>query len=65
MFQDRYCDRCVRDEAFRDGSGDSCEIAAQGYGVAIGLTPPVEWVAENGLPRCTAFTPTQGARDDG
>lgn len=54
-FQGHFCDLCKRDDAFRVGTGDSCPIAAQGFGVALGLEPPAEWVAENGEPRCTAF----------
>lgn len=54
-FQDAFCDRCTKDAAFRAGTGDSCRIAAQGFGVAIGLAPPPEWVEADGEPSCTAF----------
>lgn len=54
-FQDRFCDRCVRDAGFRAGTDDSCPIAAQGYGTALGLTPPAEWVGGEAGPSCTAF----------
>lgn len=54
-FQSTHCDLCVRDAAYRDGTGDSCPIAAQGFGVSLGLEPPPEWVDVNGDPTCTAM----------
>lgn len=60
-FQDSFCGRCTKDAAFRAGTGDSCTIAAQGYGVALGLEPPPEWVEADGEPRCTAFDAEAGA----
>lgn len=55
-FQMSFCDQCVRDQAFREDRGDSCSIAAQGFGVAVGLEPPPEWVEEAGEVSCTAFS---------
>lgn len=56
-FMASFCDRCERDEAFRQGTGDSCSIVAdtmcldtdeEGY--------PVEWRQDGPEgPRCTAF----------
>jgi len=54
-FQEGFCDRCIRDEPYRAGTGDSCPIAAQGFGVALGLEPPHEWVDGDAGPICTAF----------
>ncbi len=53
----RFCDRCVRDAAFRDGTGDSCSIAANTmiYDVADNAYP-AEWRKDGSEgPRCTAF----------
>lgn len=54
-FDDRFCSQCIRDAAFRAGTGDSCEIAADGFGVALGLEPPPQWIEDEDGPGCTAF----------
>jgi hypothetical protein len=54
-FYAAFCSRCLKDAPFRDGSGDSCPIAAQGFGVALGLEPPPEWVRGDNGPACAAF----------
>jgi len=59
-FEDRFCDRCERDAAFRAETGDSCPIAAQGFGVSLGLEPPPEWVEGGDGPTCTAFESEAG-----
>jgi hypothetical protein len=56
IFMDRFCDRCRHDTAFRDGTGDSCLIAANA--VALKVTDPgypAEWIEDERGPRCTAF----------
>lgn len=55
-FMSRFCDRCQRDAAYRDGTGDSCPIAAAT--MAFKITDPdypTEWVQDDSGPRCTAF----------
>ncbi len=58
-FIERWCGRCLRDEAYRNGTGDSCPIVADS--LAIGdindLRYPKEWVEDEpfGNARCTAF----------
>lgn len=60
-FMEAFCDRCVCDRAFRDGTGDSCPIAANTMVYDLDDPEyPEEW-REDGPegPRCTAFTPEQ------
>lgn len=55
-FMARFCDRCERDRAFQDGTGDSCPIAAAT--MVFGVNDPeypCEWIEEDDGPRCTAF----------
>jgi hypothetical protein len=56
-FMAEFCDRCTKDTAFRDGTGDSCPIAANTmvYRVTDPNYPP-EWIEDEQGPRCTAFT---------
>ena len=62
-FLAQWCDRCVRDDAFQRGIGDSCPIVAATmrlYETDDGYPP--EWVEDAGddgpgNPRCTAFEP--------
>ena len=59
-FMSAFCDRCQHDAAFREGTGESCPIAAN----TMIYTPedaeyPREWVyGDDDEPTCTAFTPT-------
>ena len=56
-FMAHFCDRCKRDEAFQNGTGDSCPIAAatMAYGVNDPEYPE-EWTRnEEGYPVCTAY----------
>lgn len=62
-FMARFCDQCVHDAAFRDGTGDSCTIAANTMVYDVDDDAyPVEW-REDGPhgPRCTAFEREQAA----
>jgi hypothetical protein len=49
-FMSRWCDRCKRDEAFRNEEGDSCSIAASTF-----CGPVEQWRYERGEPVCAAF----------
>lgn len=52
IYMEEICVRCANDAAFRDGTGDSCEIAARMY--REGET--AEWLlTETGGVKCTAF----------
>ena len=56
VFMAHFCDRCERDRAYRDGTGDSCPIAAAT--MAFSATDPEyprEWVEDEQGARCTAF----------
>lgn len=57
-FMSEFCDRCQRDAAFQDGTGDSCQIAAatMAYNIADPEYPK-EWIEDERGPRCTAFEP--------
>jgi hypothetical protein len=58
LFMARFCDQCARDTAFRDGTGDSCPIAAASC--AFGVDDPEypkEWQHDMSGPFCTAFQP--------
>lgn len=65
-FMAAYCDRCQHDQAFRDGTGDSCPIAAN----TMVFTPeddayPREWIyGADDEPTCTAFRPTTPVETD-
>lgn len=50
-FWSKWCANCKRDEAFRDGTGDSCPILANSY---CGIQPE-EWHVWRGDPVCDAF----------
>lgn len=54
-FDAKFCSECARDHGFRGGAGESCPIAVNGFGVALGLEPPAEWIEDQSGPRCTAF----------
>lgn len=59
-FQERWCDQCARDAAFRDDPdfGTGCQIVADTFALDI-TNPkyPKEWVFDReGRPCCTAFT---------
>ena len=56
-FMSSYCDRCARDAAYRDGTGDSCPIAARSIGCLVDDPEyPTEWTHTSvGEPTCTAF----------
>lgn len=59
-FQERWCDHCARDAAFRADPdfGTGCQIVADTF--AYDITDPKypkEWVFDaEGRPKCTAFT---------
>jgi hypothetical protein len=59
-FMAAFCDRCAKDQAFRDGTGDSCPIIANSmvYDQADAEYPP-ELILDphDGYPTCTAFDP--------
>lgn len=56
-FMALFCDRCTRDAAFRDGTGESCPIVANT--IVFKVTDeryPREWIyGSDGYPVCTAF----------
>jgi hypothetical protein len=57
-FIDRWCGRCLHDEAYRNGTGNSCPIVANS--LVFGVDDPKypkEWVQDEpwGNARCTAF----------
>lgn len=56
-FQEAFCDRCMADKAFRDGTGDSCEIIANTMVFDVeDERYPAEWIyGADGTPTCTAF----------
>jgi len=60
FFMADWCDRCDRDRAFRDGTSDSCPIAAATMWADVNSPDyPREWICDAegwpGNPRCTAF----------
>lgn len=72
IFQEMWCQRCVRDQYGYDAEtdsfdGESCPILMntlmldadeEGY--------PTEWRYDaKGIPECTAFEPEEGCEDDG
>ncbi len=58
-FQERWCDHCKADKAFRDSGyedGDGCPILAATMGYDITHPKyPREWQWQKGEPICTAF----------
>ena len=56
-FMAHFCDRCKHDAAFRDGTGDSCPIAAASLAFDQDHPKyPTEWQYDaSGRPTCTAF----------
>lgn len=55
-FTARFCDRCRRDQAFQDGTGDSCPIVAATVICDVDDPDyPKEWIEDEQGPRCTAF----------
>lgn len=67
-FQSQWCEKCVRDQAFRDDpdSGDGCPIL--GATMIFNIDDeeyPVEWIEDDkGEARCTAFEPMGSVRCD-
>ena len=63
MFRERWCEQCKRDAAFRDGSGNGCEILTNSLirDVDDPAYPP-EWTYDEGQPCCTAFEAVDAAR---
>ena len=57
MFMSRFCYLCAKDAAFRDGTGDSCPIAAATFSYGVNDEKyPSEWqYGADGQPTCTAF----------
>ena len=64
MFMAAFCDRCERDWAFREGTGDSCPIAADTMVFMPGDPGyPSEWIyGLDDEPTCTAFAPSPDNR---
>ncbi len=60
MFMEQFCNRCGHDEAYQNGTGDSCEIVANTLFYALNDPKyPKEWKRDsNGEPTCTQFKPT-------
>lgn len=56
-FQEEFCSRCRADQAFRDGTGDSCPIIAATMVFDVDdENYPAEWIyGADGKPTCTAF----------
>lgn len=56
-FMANWCHRCERDRAFREGDGDSCQIAANTMAYDRDHPDyPEEWrYNDAGRPVCTAF----------
>lgn len=56
-FMSDLCDRCARDAAFRNGTGDSCPIVAATMVYSVeDEAYPREWIyGPDSLPTCTAF----------
>lgn len=58
-FIEYWCGRCLRDQAYRDGTGDSCPIVAATLALNIDDPDyPKEWIQNEAFPyspRCTAF----------
>jgi hypothetical protein len=57
-FDEGWCSRCHRDEAFRDNpdAADGCEIVARSFALDVGHPEyPKEWIWKDGVPVCTAF----------
>jgi len=67
-FEAQFCNRCTRDQDFRDNDGDSCQILAAVHAWPISdPNYPKEWVTDDKKgARCTAFTtgPLEPARCD-
>jgi hypothetical protein len=61
-FMDRWCAKCEQDRAFREGTGDSCLIAANTMVYDVNDPAyPREWRQDGPSgPRCTAFIPIEG-----
>lgn len=66
-FEDEFCARCWRDEAFRraDGAEDGCEIIVNAQVHHVGEPGfPQEWTHDaEGRPTCTAFEEHDAARN--
>lgn len=65
-FEDRWCDRCMRDQKFRDAwavdpdyadGADGCSILSDAQCLNIDdPNYPKEWIyGDDGSPKCTAF----------
>ena len=52
-----FCERCERDRAFREGTGDGCEILARTLVLDVDDPDyPTEWTYDTDeMPTCTAF----------
>ena len=56
FFQERWCEHCKSDRAFRDNGVRGCEILARSLCHDVGEKGyPVEWIWKNREPVCTAF----------
>lgn len=58
-FMASFCDRCQRDAAFRNGTGDSCPIIANSMVYEVGDDGyPAELIHDpyDGYPTCTAYS---------
>lgn len=65
-FMARFCERCVRDRAARQGNpADGCEIIVATMCLQVDDPDyPTEWIVDDMGPRCTAFKLDEGD-DDG
>lgn len=67
QFDNRFCDRCKRDDAYRTAlvhssmpSADGCEILAATMAFdESDPSYPKEWIEDANGPRCTAFDPIE------
>lgn len=57
MFMKRWCEKCKRDQAYQEGTGDSCAIIANAMAYDVDSPYyPSEWRYDNeGQPMCSAF----------
>ena len=57
IFMGGFCDRCEKDEAYRNDTGDSCPIVAATVSYEVDDDEyPSEWTFDDkGNPVCTAF----------
>ena len=59
MFEESFCGMCLKDQLYRQGKGEGCEILMLAFLFELGdAAYPTEWVHDKeGSPTCTAFEP--------